>query len=159
MTRVFLATIVGGVLFISVVAYAHDVSPDPENGRYSFNRVDEGFLRVDHRTGQVSLCDRRAVGWACQAIPDDRTALESEITRLQNENASLKTELLSRNLPLPNASKDQTQVDSHAATRGEPTLRLPSDEDLDRVKIFIEKVWRRLVEMMMNIQKDVLRKT
>jgi hypothetical protein len=157
MTRAFLA-IVGGLLFFPAPASAHDVSLDPENGRYSFNRVDEGFLRLDHRTGQVSLCDRRAVGWACQAIPDDRTALESEIMRLQNENASLKSELLSRNLPLPNASKDHAQVDSHAARRGEPTFRLPSDEDLDRVKTFIEKVWRRLGEMMVNFEKDVLRK-
>ena len=158
MKRAILA-IAGGLLFIPVTAQAHDASPETENGRYSFNRVDEGFLRLDHRTGQVSLCDRRAVGWACQAIPDDRTALESEITRLQNENASLKTELLSRNLPLPDVSKDNPQIDSQAARRGEPALRLPSDEDLERVKTFIEKVWRRLVEMMVNFQKDVLRKT
>jgi len=158
MKRVLLAAVVG-LLFIPVAASAHDVSPETENGRYSFNRVDEGFLRLDHRTGQVSLCDRRAVGWACQAIPDDRTALEGEITRLQNENAALKTELLARNLPLPDASKDHAQVDSQAARRGEPALRLPSDEDLERVKTFIEKVWRRLVEMMVNFQKDVLRKT
>jgi hypothetical protein len=151
--------IVGGVLFFLVPAHAHDPSPETENGRYSFNRVEEGFLRLDHRTGQVSLCDRRAVGWACQAIPDERTALESEIMRLQNENATLKRELLSHNLPLPGAMKDNAQADSQAARRGEPTLRLPSDEDLDRVKNFIENVWRRLVEMMMNFQKDLLRKT
>jgi hypothetical protein len=158
MTRTFLA-IVSALLFIPAATHAHDPSPETENGRYSFNRVEEGFLRLDHRTGQVSLCDRRAVGWACQAIPDERTALESEIMRLQNENAALKTEMLSRNLPPPGTGRDNAQADRQAARRGEPTLRLPSDEDLERAKTFIEKVWRRLVEMMMNLQKEVLRKT
>ena len=157
MKRAILA-VLGGLFFIPAPAQAHEPAPETENGRYSFNRIEEGFLRLDHRTGQVSLCDRRAVGWACQAIPDDRTALESEIMHLQNENAALRSELVARNLPPPGADKDIAQADP-PARRGEPSLRLPSDEDLDRVKTFIEKVWRRLVEMMMNIQKDVLRKT
>ena len=37
--------------------------------------------------GQVSLCNRRPAGWLCQAVPDDRTALEAEIARLQSDNA------------------------------------------------------------------------
>ena len=148
--------ILGGLLFVSAPAQAHDPAPETENGRYSFNRIEDGFLRLDRRTGQVSLCDRRAVGWACQAIPDDRTALESEIMRLQNENAALRTELLARNLPPP-GGRDYAQKDAQIAKRDEPALRLPSDEDLERVKIFVEKAWRRLVEVMVNIQKDVLR--
>ena len=37
---------------------------------------DDGYLRLDQRTGQVSLCSRAVVGWACQPVPDERTALE-----------------------------------------------------------------------------------
>ena len=58
-----------------------------ENGRYTFNRVDDGYLRLDTRTGQVSICSRRAVGWSCHPMPDERTALENEIARLQDDNA------------------------------------------------------------------------
>jgi hypothetical protein len=148
--------ILGGLLFIPLSAQAHEPAPEMENGRYNFNRIEEGFLRLDRRTGQVSLCDRRAVGWACQAIPDDRTALESEIMRLQNENAALRSELVARNLP-PLGGGDNAQKDPQIAKRDEPALRLPSDEDLERVKTFVEKVWRRLVEMTVNIQKDMLR--
>ena len=59
--------------------------------RFSFNRVDDGFLRLDNQTGQVAFCSPPAVGWACQAVPEDRAALEKEIARLQDEVASLKT--------------------------------------------------------------------
>ena len=76
---------------------------ESDDARYSFNRVDEGYLRLDGRTGQVSLCTRRPAGWACQTVADDRAALEAEIARLQGENAALKKEMLARKLPLPGA--------------------------------------------------------
>ena len=75
--------------------------------RYTFNRVDDGYLRLDGRTGQVSICAQRPVGWACQAVPDERAALEAEIARLQGESAALKKELIARNLPLPGAVKPE----------------------------------------------------
>ena len=60
------------------------------SSRFAFNRVDGGFLRLDNQTGQISFCGPRAIGWACQAVPEDRAALENEIARLQAEVASLK---------------------------------------------------------------------
>src|SRR6266581_6542554 len=70
---------------------AQTATPDSENGRYSFNPVADGVLRLDTRTGQVSQCSRSDVGWACKVVPDERLALETEIARLQGENATLKT--------------------------------------------------------------------
>jgi hypothetical protein len=40
----------------------------------------------------------------------------------------------------------------------EPELKLPSDAEVDKVISFLEKVWRRLIEMGRNVQKDVERK-
>ena len=59
------------------------------------------MLRLDTRTGAVSLCAKQAAGWACNAVPDERAALENEIARLQRENGALKKDMLARNLPLP----------------------------------------------------------
>jgi hypothetical protein len=124
------------------VAPAQPVTPDSENGRYSFNPVGDGVLRLDTRTGQVSHCSRNDTGWACKVVPDERSALETEIARLQSDNATLKKELLARGLPSPR----------------EPELKLPSDAEVDKVISFLEKVWRRLIEMGRNVQKDVERK-
>jgi len=41
---------------------------------------------------------------------------------------------------------------------GEPELRLPSDAEVDKVMSFLEKVWRRLIEMGRSVQKDIERK-
>src|SRR5262249_52037450 len=112
----------------------------------------DGVLRLDTRTGQVSQCSRSDIGWACKVVPDERSALETEIARLQGENTSLKKELLARGLPGPGVSGRS------GAKPGEPELKLPSDADVDKVISFLEKVWRRLIEMGRTVQRDVEKK-
>ena len=68
------------------------------------------MLRLDTRTGQVSLCARKDANWACNAVPDERQALESEIARLQRENGALKKDMVARGLPLPSASRARRPV-------------------------------------------------
>jgi hypothetical protein len=124
-------------------------APDSENGRYSFHQVTEGVLRLDTRTGHVSLCAKQASGYSCSAVPDDRTAMESEIARLQRENGTLKKEMLARGVPLPGG----VSGDSPATSSREFNLRmpLPSDAEIDRMMSVFEKMWRRLVDM---VKKD-----
>jgi hypothetical protein len=131
---------------------AQTATPDNENGRYSFNPVSDGVLRLDTRTGQVSHCSRSDAGWACKVIPDERSALESEIARLQDESAAQKKELLARGLPAPGASTPSTTKPD------EPELKLPSDADVDKMISFLEKIWRRLIEMVTTLQKDAEKK-
>ena len=125
-----------------------------DDTRFTLHRADDGYLRLDGRTGQVSICAQRSAGWACQMVPDERNAIEAEIARLQSENVALKKELVARNLPLPGSVKP----DPPSPKPEEPRLQLPNDADLDKVVNFMEKVWRRLVEMIVTLQKDLLNK-
>src|SRR5690606_30785477 len=110
---------------------------------------------LDSRTGHVSLCSKRAAGWACQVVPDERTALEAGIGRLQNETASLKRELISRGIALPGATQTPERP---GAKNDDLTLKLPSDADIDRAMTFFEKIWRRLVDMVQNMQREMDKK-
>jgi hypothetical protein len=162
-----------------VAAYAQ--APANDDPRYQFNQVDDGYLRLDLRTGEVSLCKARAVGWSCLTVADERAALDSEIARLQGENATLKKAMLDRGLPLPSGVLAQAEpqpalpqaaappavtppvtppaAPPPAARDDGPTLRMPSDADIDRMMSTVERVWRRLLEMMGNLQKDLMKKT
>jgi hypothetical protein len=147
MTR---ALLVATVLALAAAsAQAQGAAPDGEGGRFTFSQVAEGWLRLDTRTGNVSLCSKRAAGWACQAVPDDRTALESEIVRLQGENAALKKEMIARGVPLPGGVVAETP-----GVRPQIELKLPSDAEVERVMAFMEKIWRRLVDMVHSVQKN-----
>ena len=154
MIRYLFAVTVAGALAASA---AHAQSPDTEDNRYQLNRVDDGYLRLDLKSGQVSLCTRREVGWACRAVPDERAALDGEIARLQNENAALKKSLLDRGLPLPGAVTSVPPVAGN--TDNDNDVKLPRHADIDRMMAAVEKAWRRLVEMFANLQKDLMKKT
>jgi hypothetical protein len=151
----YMVLIIAGFALAPPAVRAHGQQLDNEDARFTFHRTDEGYLRLDGRSGQVSICIRRPAGWLCQAVPDERAALESEIVRLQADNAALKKELLARGLALPSAIRP----DPPGAMVDEPRVRLPSDAEFNQVMGFIDKVWRRLVEMVVSVQRDLMKKT
>jgi hypothetical protein len=132
-------------------ASAQGAEPDNEDSRFSFFRAEDGYLRLDGRTGQVSLCTRRPVGWLCQALPEERAAFEAEVARLQLENAALKQEVLAHDLPLPAGIGPE-----RPPAAGQ---RSPIDRDANQFMSVIENVWRRLVAMIVNVQRDLLSKS
>ena len=134
--------------------------PETENGRYTLQPSDDGMVRLDTRTGAVSNCSNSAAGWACYTVPDERAALDAEIGRLQAENAKLKEQLASREpSPAPGKIEDampkSDKAPSTADGQRKIEIPLPSDQDMDRVMSFLERAWRRLIDMANRVQKDV----
>jgi len=137
--------------------------PDAENGRYALSPVADGVLRLDTRTGAVSTCNNTGSGWACYAVPDERTAFDQEIGRLQADNERLRAQLADRE-PTVTGKIDEPLPKTDSLKRPEPKIAdgerkieipLPSDRDMERVMSFLEQAWRRLVDMANRMQKDV----
>jgi hypothetical protein len=130
-------------------------------GRYSFSRVDGGLLRLDSVSGQVTVCSQHAAGWACQAVPEERAALEKEIGRLQDEVAGLKAEvaalraqaMLEAQPPRPPADLTPVPDKSDGATAKSPTA-----DRIESARVAIGKAWQRLVDMIVGLKNDVMRK-
>jgi hypothetical protein len=134
-------------------ALADDAIPDNEHGRYTFNQAADGVLRLDVQTGDVSLCTKRAVGFACQAVPDDRVVFENEIARLRAENGALKKEILAHGLTLPDTAAPETSAAPHD---NDVTIKLPDSADIDRAVAYVGQLWQRLVEAIARAQKQAL---
>ncbi|WP_322515478.1 hypothetical protein SR870_21235 [Rhodopseudomonas palustris] len=159
------------------VAFAETL-PDNENGRYTFTPSADGVMRLDTRTGKVSTCSDKGNGWACYAIADERAAFDTEIGRLQGDNDRLKREAealrvendnlkaqLAQRGPTVSGKIDDSMPKSDKMATPEVTTKdgqrrleipLPSDQDVDRVMGFIERAWRRLIEMANRIQRETI---
>ena len=136
-------------------ALADDAIPENDGGRFTFSKVADGLLRLDSQTGEVSICSQRTVGWTCQAVPEDRAVLESEIARLRRENAALKKDMLARGLPLPAGTLPEPPV----VRDGDHALPPRLHSDLDRMMALVDRMWHRLVEAIARARRQVLNRS
>lgn len=162
-TTSWCAAAIVAVTTVSGTLVAAQSAPDGDNGRYSMTPIPEGVLRLDTRTGTVSTCSRNGAGWACYAVPDERSALDAEIGRLQAEVETLKGQVAAAGPPV-SGKIDEALPKSDSLKKREPKaaegdrkleIPLPSDQDMDRMMSFLEKAWRRLIDMANRVQKDV----
>lgn len=161
-TTSWCAAAIVAVTIVSGGLVAAQSAPDAENGRFSMTAIPEGVLRLDTRTGTVSTCTNNGAGWACYTVPDERSALDAEIGRLQAEVEKLKGQLAAG--PTVSGKIDEALPKSDSLKKAEPKVAegdrkleipLPSDQDMDRIMSFLEKAWRRLIDMANRVQKDV----
>jgi hypothetical protein len=55
-------------------------------------------------------------------------------------------------IPPPSAPPPAATPDKNS------TIQLPSEQDIARARAYIEETWRRLVDMIDQLQKDMMRK-
>lgn len=125
-----LSLVFAGTLAAS--ALAQPSSPPGEGARYSLQKVDGGFLRLDAQTGHVSLCREKESNWTCETVADDRAALEAEIARLTERVVELEKR---RNDPVER-------------------FRTPSDQEIEQVVGFFEKMMKRFRGAVENLKKE-----
>ena len=131
------------ILFSAIaLALLIGAAPDADQagGRYRMTPAEGGaFLRLDTQTGAMSVCQRKDGRWACEAVPDERRALETEIDRLKSEVKRLEDLL---------ALPDPGTPDGKRAQRSGPKLSLPSEEDIDRAMDYAQRMMRKFKERM-----------
>lgn len=119
----------------AVPALAQAPAPrDEAGGRFVLREAPQGLLRMDTRTGTMSICADASGTFTCRLVPDDRAALEHEIERLKAENEALKR-----------AGPAQPARPGRPPAEG---LNLPSDAEVDRALSLAQRIWRALREMI-----------
>lgn len=131
---------------------------DPLDGdQYLIVEVDDGVLRIDRHSGDISECQETQNGWICRLTADDRLAYEAEINRLDAEVERLEQELLAARESAPTEERDLSLVPDNGVD--EPSVRerldLPTDEELDAVMDTAEEVMRRFFDMVQGLREDI----
>lgn len=141
-----------GVMVVPALAQQAD---NPVNGdQYHIVELEDGVLRIDRQTGDISECNETQNGWVCRLSADDRLAYEAEINRLDAEVERLEEELLAaREAPGDNLSLTPDPDPDSPSVR--ERLDLPTDEELDAVMDTAEEVMRRFFGMVEGLREDL----
>jgi len=147
-------------------AKRQDRAPPGVPARYSFTRVDNGLLRLDHKSGDVAYCTPHNAGWSCEGVPQKGASLEQQIAALRDEVEALRKEVAALRAPPPPPPPPPHPVPPQTVPptpqqpdqTGTISIPLPSREDIARARGFIADTWHRLVDLIENLQKDMMRK-
>lgn len=124
MARLAVAGPITAAVLYTLPALAQD-----QPGRFTMKDIEGGILRLDTQTGDVSHCREKNENWVCETAADDRSAMHDEIARLQQENEQLQSRI--------------AELEKQPGTGKQNELNLPSDEDMDEVMGFMERLMRR----------------
>lgn len=136
-------------------------APAADSARFSMQPVEGGLMRLDTRTGAMSFCSLRAQAWVCEAVPDDRAALEAEIGRLQARLAAQDKggagvpDIMAPPQAGPGATAPDAAPPPASAPGGDEELPAQARERLDQAVDLAEHAFRRFVEMIERLRKDL----
>lgn len=104
-SREMLAAVAIGLAAVPVTASA------AEPGRYVMEKTDQGFIRMDTQTGEMSICEDRDGRVVCKLAADERTAFQDQIDRLE-ERVSRLEERVGRTVAVPSEEEINRGLDS-----------------------------------------------
>lgn len=134
-----------------------------EGPRFTTQPVEGGLMKLDTRSGALSFCSARSGAWVCEAVPEDRAALEAEIGRLQARIAVLERARPGAGVPdimappesAPPGTPPAAQApDGATPPADEPGLSKEADKRLDQAMDMAEHVFRRFFEMVDRLRRD-----
>lgn len=116
-------------------------------GRYTMHKSDDGFVRLDTKTGVMSLCRKSDRGWACDAMTGTAPPLRGEIARLRRENVELKAEI--------------KRMEEHLGLRGDrgkpasnrPDFKLPTEQEVDQALDYFERMLKKFQNRLKRLER------
>lgn len=119
--------------------------PAASDARFQIERQGDQFIRLDRKSGAVSICTIEGSTLDCRAGADERAALEAEIERLAEELEQVRTAEADKG-PTTGISKDGKEI----------TLKLPSESEIQDAVGALQDMLRRFVEAVKGFANDLV---
>ena len=109
-----------------------------ETDHYRLEKSANGYVRMDTRTGAMSICEERSGQLVCKMAADERAAYQDEIDRLDNSVKALDARV--------------AKLENSLSARLES--QLPSEEDFNRTMGYMERFFRTFKDIVKDMDKE-----
>jgi hypothetical protein len=124
------------------------------SGRYQIAPDEEGFVRLDTRTGAMTHCGKREGAWRCDVLAEERSDLEQRLDALAGKVDALSTEVA-------RLADRLSAVEAEPGAAPSPDAQLPAapspdarEEDFDEALSFAERLMRRFFELVRELKSE-----
>lgn len=108
---------------------------DSSDERFRLERTDNGYVRLDMRTGRVSTCHERGDQLVCRMATEDRAAYEHSIEALESRVEALEARIA-------------------ALETRQPAASLPSEEEFEQTLGYMERFFRRFMGIVRDLERN-----
>ena len=123
------------VVLAAGIGLAVGVAPAAaQEGRFIMERTEDGIVRLDTFTGELSACSAVEGQMVCRMAADERRALEEQIDLLEERITAMERGI----------TESPTQ----------PDAGLPSNEEIDRTFGMMEQMMRRFLGIIEEFEQD-----
>lgn len=122
---------------ILAVLACMDAARAQESERFRLERTDDGYVRMDTRTGAVSVCRERSDQLVCTPAAEGPVAGDNEVAALRARLEGLEARLAA--------------LESAGAGAGSG---LPSDEEFEKTMGFMERFFRRFMGIVRSFDEE-----
>ena len=109
-----------------------------ENGRYRLEGTETGYVRLDTRTGALSVCNEQQGQLICKMATEDREAYENDISDLQDRVKKLEDKFAA--------------ID--AGTASASPSKLPSEAEFEQSLGYMERFMRRFMDIAKSFDSE-----
>lgn len=112
---------------------------EPIANRFTLEKTENGFIRMDTRTGEMSICSEKAGQLVCRLAADERRAFEETLSDLSDRVAALEQRL---------------ELEAPGSLPGNSQDAIPDEAELDRALDAMNKMMRGFFGMVEDLRKE-----
>lgn len=118
----------------AIVLLAAQPGAFAQEERYALERTEDGYVRMDLQTGQMSLCAETQGQLVCRLAVDDRDAFQDDLDDLQNRLATVEERL--------------------AVLEGAAPKALPDEGEFEKSMDYMERFLNRFMDLVKKFETD-----
>ena len=125
------------ILIASVLALGTAGAQAQDDSRYTLQRTDDGYVRMDKMTGAMSICTERSGQLVCKLAADEREALQADMEEMQDRLDGLEKRL---------AALETGRQDAVGG--------LPTEDEFEKSLSYMERFFRSFMGIVREFERE-----